>query len=136
MQIILLCVKFGCQRINLYFASAFNIEHIKVCFKNILQKWIEIMKRKSWGFIHRRALILCNSFSFLTSIIEGVNIIICVHEISKIRWFKNGHVAHKYIYHFIDHFVEQSSQIQCHSILKRDVSIVFIMIGVCHVIGF
>jgi hypothetical protein len=51
-------------------------------------------------------LILCNNFSFLISIIENVNVIICVHEISKIWWFKNGQVVHKCIYHLIDHFVE------------------------------
>jgi hypothetical protein len=85
------------------------------------------MKRRSWVFIHKKALILCNSFSFLTNIIEGVKVIICVYEISKFWWLKNGHVVHKCIYHLIDHFVEQSSQIQCHSILRRDVSIVFIL---------
>jgi len=132
----LLCVKFGCQRSSFCFACVFHIEHIIMCFKNILWKWIEIMKRKSWAFTHRRVLILCNSFSFLTNIIESVNVIICVHEISKVWWLKNGHVAHKCIYHLIDHFVDLSSHIQCHFILRRDVSIIFIMIGACHVIGF
>ncbi len=69
MQIILLCVKFGCQWTSLYFACVLDIEHIIVCFKDILWKWIEIMKRRSWIFIHRKAFILCNSFSFLIYIV-------------------------------------------------------------------
>jgi hypothetical protein len=104
MQIILLCVKFGCQRTSFYFTCVFDIEHI-ILFQEH-SKWIEIMKRKSWVFIDKRALILCNSFNFLTSIIEGVKVITCVYEISKIWWFKNGHFAHKCIYHLIDHFVD------------------------------
>jgi hypothetical protein len=55
MQVILLCVKFGCQRTSFCFAC---VHDIIMCFKDTLPKWIEIMKRRSWVSIHRRALVL------------------------------------------------------------------------------
>jgi hypothetical protein len=79
--------------------------------------------------MHKKVWNLCNNFSFWTIKIGVVNIVIWVHEISKVQQLEDGHVNH-----LIDHFVEHSLQIPCHFFFKNSVSIVLIVTCSHHVV--
>jgi hypothetical protein len=90
--------------------------------------------RRSWALRHKKVLSPCNNFSFWTSKIGGVNIVIWVHEILRVQRLEDRPINHKSTNHFIDHFVEHFLQIPWHSFFNSSVPIILIVTCSHHVI--
>jgi hypothetical protein len=72
----------------LCYANVLNIEHCVLWFWIVVDEWIEII-------LGQRVVIVQNNFKFLATRFGGVDIVIWIHEITRMWWLKDGPSTHE-----------------------------------------